>query len=1164
MKKHLLYVLSCTLFLINYTNSAKAQCVGGTLLTSITPSSTWQTLSIQGGRYATFTAAVGTLYTFTYCSNGGVASFDTEITILDNLNNPLAYNDDFCGTGSELTWSPTTAGTYRVYITEYNCLSNLINSTLAYRSQPTCVGTSKNPTTTFSPTNNNLSQVITTCQQAGQYAEVTLVAFRDYEFYSSVSADFFTITTNTNVYVTSGTTPFVFEPQLSGTYRIHLHTNSNCGTSSTCRAFSMSCTSCPVVPGLCIASSQYPSSIIVATDTTTANPILIDSCNWGGEYATVSLAGGKNYQFTSSISTDFIVITDNNNNIADTGTGSVTVSTLTATLARMHIFANSNCQSNNNCRVTTVSCINCLIGNCIGTAQNPATVVAANSTNAPKTVSSCVQAGQYSAISLTAGNTYTFNSSINTDYITITDTANNILLQGTTPLTGVANVNVTVRVHIHSSSNCGTNTTCRSSIVTCDNCPPPIQNCISTTQFPTTAIISGTDNQAKPIAPCNYAGEYAEVFLHASQSYSFSSSVSTDFITITDLSNNVIHTGTSPISVSVTVATTVRVHFFLNAQCQTANVCRLTQVTCTTCPPPANTSGCIGTTKFPSATVTANNTYVPLVIDSCSHAGQYSEINLANGQTYQFATSINTDYLTITDMSNSVLVVGNNPLTVVANQAVTIRFHVHGNSSCNTNQTCRVTSVTCLSCAPPSPTGATTNVTNLCSGDSATLTLQGASGVVQWFTVSCGGTFVGNGNSINVSPTATTTYYARNFGNGQASANCVTVTVAVLSAPSAPLISANGSTSFCNGDSVQLSANLSSGITWSNNSTTQQITVTASGTFTAIFTDNNNCKSPASNAIQVTVFNTPPAPSVVALGNTTLCAGDSVELEASQASGIKWSNNATTSSIFVSAAGSYSATYTDNNSCESAVSNAISIFVNPLPSAPSISTTGALTFCDGDSVVLTASPTSGINWSSGQNTGSITVKTAGAFSATYTDNNNCTSFSSSSLTVSVNPLPAMPSINKVGETLECSENASSYQWFLDGSVIPNQTNKTITPAANGLYSVEITDNNGCKNISDTYNYTSVNLNEITQENDISIFPNPNSGSFYVKLPLSENKQYSIQLYSIDGKMVYNKNIDLLQSNDNLMEIKLDNVASGLYNLSIRTSTEVYFNKLIIK
>jgi hypothetical protein len=81
---------------------------------------------------------------------------------------------------------------------------------------------------------------------------------------------------------------------------------------------------------------------------------------------------------------------------------------------------------------------------------------------------------------------------------------------------------------------------------------------------------------------------------------------------------------------------------------------------------------------------------------------------------------------------------------------------------------------------PPSPTSISTNKESICILDTATLTVSGGVGTVHWFTGSCATSgSIGTGTTINVSPTVTTTYFARNFNNGAWSTACAFIEIIV-------------------------------------------------------------------------------------------------------------------------------------------------------------------------------------------------------------------------------------------------------------------------------------------------------------------------------------------------------------------------------------------------
>ncbi|NUY80448.1 T9SS type A sorting domain-containing protein [Flavobacterium sp. MAH-1] len=368
---------------------------------------------------------------------------------------------------------------------------------------------------------------------------------------------------------------------------------------------------------------------------------------------------------------------------------------------------------------------------------------------------------------------------------------------------------------------------------------------------------------------------------------------------------------------------------------------------------------------------------------------------------------------------------------------------------------------------PATPTISASGTTTFCQGGSVTLTSSSATGN-NW---SNGATT----QSITVSASGT---YSVFVDNGScASATSATTTVTVNPLPATPTVSASGATTFCQGGSVTLTSSSATGNIWSTGATTQSITVSASGNY-SVTVDNGTCSSAASTATTVTVNPLPTTPTISASGVTTFCQGGEVTLTSSSATGNVWSNGATTQSITVSASGNYSVTV-NNGNCDSAASTATTVTVNALPTTPTISASGATTFCEGGSVTLTSSSATGNIWSTGATTQSITVSASGNYSVTV-DNGTCSSAASTATTVTVNPLPATPTISASGATTFCeggevtltSSSATGNVWSTGA------TTQSITVSASGNYSVSV--NNG--------NCDSLPSSEIT----ISVTPAPNA------------------------------------------------------------------------
>ena len=352
--------------------------------------------------------------------------------------------------------------------------------------------------------------------------------------------------------------------------------------------------------------------------------------------------------------------------------------------------------------------------------------------------------------------------------------------------------------------------------------------------------------------------------------------------------------------------------------------------------------------------------------------------------------------------------------------------------------------------APAAPLIIASGATTFCAGGSVDLTSSQAIGNV-WSTSEATQTI-----NVTTSGTYSVTY---TDGSGCSSVSAP-ILITVNAAPTAPVITASGSTSFCTGGSVDLTSSQLSGNVWSTTEATQTITASAAGSYTVTYTDGNGCSSTSAPTV-VAVNANPTAPTITPSGATSFCAGGSVDLVSSEITGNIWSTSETTGLITVNSSGAYSVTYTDGNGC-SATSSPISITVNPAPTAPVVTASGTTTFCIGGSVDLTSSQTSGNVWSTTETTQTINVTTSGSYSVTYTDGNGCTAVSTP-IVVTVNALPNAPLITASGATTFCTGGSVDLvSSELTGNVwSTTETTNSINVNSSGSYSVTYTDGNGC-------------------------------------------------------------------------------------------------------
>jgi subtilisin-like proprotein convertase family protein len=459
---------------------------------------------------------------------------------------------------------------------------------------------------------------------------------------------------------------------------------------------------------------------------------------------------------------------------------------------------------------------------------------------------------------------------------------------------------------------------------------------------------------------------------------------------------------------------------------------------------------------------------------------------------------------------------------------------------------------------PNAPTVSPSGAVSACTGQTTTLTSSATIGN-QWYlngSIIAGATGTTYGATTNGVYTVTTT-------NGSCTSTASAGTTITISAtPSAPTITANTTTTFCAGGSVTLTSSATANNQWYKDgaiisgATNNTYSANTSGSYTVLIS-NGTCISPQSTATVVTVNAIPATPTITAGGPVTFCAGGSVTLTSSSATGNQWYNGATLITGATNA--TYTATATGNytviNSilgCPSAASVATVVTVNTIPATPTITAGGPLTFCAGGSVTLTSSAATGNQWYNGATL--ITGATNTTYTATATGNYNtkittagCTSNTSLNVAVVSNTLPAVPILTAIGNAFSTTAGFAGYKWFLNNVQISGATTNTYTATAIGVYKVEVTDANGCKNTSADYNHTSTGLNNIVLEGaSIKLLQNPVNNLVTINIHNARlNATFQAMLLDASGKIIKTQMV-----RNGINQINVSNILSGFYILNV--------------
>jgi hypothetical protein len=99
------------------------------------------------------------------------------------------------------------------------------------------------------------------------------------------------------------------------------------------------------------------------------------------------------------------------------------------------------------------------------------------------------------------------------------------------------------------------------------------------------------------------------------------------------------------------------------------------------------------------------------------------------------------------------------------------------------------------------------------------------------------------------------------------------------------------------------------------------------------------------------------------------------------------------------------------------------------------------------------------------------------------------------------------------------------------------------------------------NLIKTQFSTTALANETFLENQFSIYPNPNKGSFTIEFKELANS-FSVEVYDVTGKTIFENNYD--QSANPSQMINLDNVNRGIYFINVKSDKGLVTKKLVIE
>ncbi|MCC6817204.1 MAG: PQQ-dependent sugar dehydrogenase [Saprospiraceae bacterium] len=178
----------------------------------------------------------------------------------------------------------------------------------------------------------------------------------------------------------------------------------------------------------------------------------------------------------------------------------------------------------------------------------------------------------------------------------------------------------------------------------------------------------------------------------------------------------------------------------------------------------------------------------------------------------------------------------------------------------------------------------------------------------------------------------------------------------------------------------------------------------------------------------------------------------------------------------------------------------------------------------------------------------VFVKKSGSYQVKTIDSLACESKPSESVSITVHPTPARPTLSRSLDTLSAPTGYSSYIWYKDGNLIASSQSNLYIVDVKGEYCVQVIDSNQCRSeCSESVTVIPTSIFNLNLEKP-AILPNPGTGNFVFICGDWINADAELNIYNIDGKLCVKY---FINPSLKILDINLINFTSGSYYYSIQ-------------
>ena len=551
--------LLCLLAFLCFTSNLSAQCTSGgwnpPRVISPDPSVFLQTINDDsyGDDFAEIWSYTNHVYTFS-------TSIATDYITITNANGTTVYASGYAG----LTYQPAFNQILRYYIhSNSSCDDDPI---LTQRIRYLETNYSDFNAACAAPTASSVIE-ITSASANLSWTAPAAIPQSGYDLYVSSSNTTPTRSTNPSYQLSNATsTQFLSGLNASTTYYYWMRSKCSIGIGNWTYRGSFTTTGSISAGCNSAANGLFPNYTI--TPTCTGSYQTITDQSYAGEYTNVNVVANRQYSFSSSVTTDYITITNAAGTVVyANGTQPVIWNSGSTTgVIRYFLHSNGNCGNESVNRSRYIRCADAV--SCAPPSNLAVSNVTSNSCKITWTAATSLPSSGYDLYIVTTN--------------TAPDANSTATVVSTNPTVSL-NVGAGTTYYYWIRSNCGATTgtwisggsfTTPAALA----CNGAVNGLYPDATF--TPACSGTNEQ---IVNNAWAGEYTNVNVLANKQYTFTSSVATDYLTVTNAAGTaVLASGVTPLSwTSGTTTGVIRYHLNTNASCGTQNTSRIRSIRCT-------------------------------------------------------------------------------------------------------------------------------------------------------------------------------------------------------------------------------------------------------------------------------------------------------------------------------------------------------------------------------------------------------------------------------------------------------------------------------------------------------------------------------------------------------------------------------------------------------